>query len=70
MAFKLCKDSMEKNWFPNVDTIHNLLKGLQNNSKYRNAIEIFNLVRKKHPPYSIEELKTFQDILDIEKAFK
>ncbi|KAI0503989.1 hypothetical protein KFK09_014936 [Dendrobium nobile] len=68
VAFRLCKDSMQKNWFPNVDTIDNLLKGLVKISNKRSAREIFKLVSNKHPPYSIEELKDFQDILSSGKA--
>ncbi|KAK8968923.1 hypothetical protein KSP40_PGU003884 [Platanthera guangdongensis] len=52
MAFRLCKDCMGRNWFPNVDTIHSLLRGLQNISKDKNSAEIFKLVRKRKPSYS------------------
>ncbi|GJN15834.1 hypothetical protein PR202_gb02777 [Eleusine coracana subsp. coracana] len=44
LAFRLCKDSMEKNWFPSVDTIKQLLKGLMGISKDRNAKEIMKLL--------------------------
>ncbi|KAK8941224.1 Pentatricopeptide repeat-containing protein [Platanthera zijinensis] len=70
MAFRLCKDSMGRNWFPNVDTIHSLLKGLRNISKDKNSTEIFKLMRKRKPPYSVEELKAFEDLLGGDKAFK
>lgn len=68
VAFRLCKDSMQKYWFPNVDTINNLLKGLMKISKDRSAREIFKLITNKQPPYSIEKLKAFQDILSSDKA--
>ncbi|PKA50493.1 Pentatricopeptide repeat-containing protein [Apostasia shenzhenica] len=70
MAFRLCKYSMENNWFPNIDTINSLLKGLIKISKDRNAWEIFEFVREKKPPYPIEELKAFQDILSSCKSLK
>jgi pentatricopeptide repeat protein len=63
LAFRLCKDSMEKNWFPSVDTINRLLKGLMGISKDRNAKEIMKLVTGKKTPYSDDEMGVFRDIL-------
>lgn len=63
LAFRLCKDSMEKNWFPSVGTIDKLLKGLMSTSKDRNAREIMKLVKARIPSYSINEIKNFQGIL-------
>ncbi|XP_020592729.1 pentatricopeptide repeat-containing protein At1g80150, mitochondrial isoform X2 [Phalaenopsis equestris] len=49
--------------------VHYFCKGgLMKISKEGSAREIFKLVRKKQPPYSIEELKAFQDILFIGKT--
>jgi pentatricopeptide repeat protein len=68
LAFRLCKDSMEKNWFPSVDTIHHLLKGLMAIRKDRNAREIMKLVAERQPSYSDDEVKAFQDILSHGKT--
>lgn len=62
LAFGLCKDSMERNWFPSIDTVNALLKGLITNLKVRNARTIMRLVKGRMPPYSTDELKAFQDI--------
>ncbi|KAM0884445.1 hypothetical protein ACQ4PT_030971 [Festuca glaucescens] len=67
-AFRLCKDSMEKNWFPSVDTIHHLLQGLMKIRKDRNAREIMKLVTERQPSYSGDEVKAFQDILSRGKT--
>ncbi|XP_039120625.1 LOW QUALITY PROTEIN: pentatricopeptide repeat-containing protein At1g80150, mitochondrial [Dioscorea cayenensis subsp. rotundata] len=63
LAFRLCKDSMEKNWFPSMDTIHCLLKGLMEISKDRNAREIMKLIRGRVPPYSAGDLEAFTSIV-------
>ncbi|VAI73764.1 unnamed protein product [Triticum turgidum subsp. durum] len=68
LAFRLCKDSMEKNWFPSVDTIHNLLKGLMVIKKDRNAREIMKLVAERKPSFSVDDVKAFQDILSHGKT--
>lgn len=68
LAFRLCKDSMEKNWFPSVDTIHHLLQGLMKIRKDRNAREILKLVTERQPSYSADEVKAFQDILSHGKT--
>ncbi|RLM61901.1 pentatricopeptide repeat-containing protein [Panicum miliaceum] len=68
LAFRLCKDSMEKNWFPSADTIGQLLKGLMAISKDMNAIEIMKLVTGKKPSYSDDEMKVFKDILSHGKT--
>ncbi|KAL5975809.1 hypothetical protein ACLOJK_020137 [Asimina triloba] len=61
-AFRLCKDIMNKNWFPSIPSIFKLLEGLMKNSKDRNAREIMKLLRGRIPPYSADELNMFQDI--------
>lgn len=63
LAFRLCKDSMERSWFPSIDTIKQLLKGLIGISKDRNAKEIMKLVSGRKPSYSDDEIKAFRDIL-------
>ncbi|XP_077212383.1 tetratricopeptide repeat (TPR)-like superfamily protein [Tasmannia lanceolata] len=66
-AFRMCKDSMTRNWFPSVHSICKLLEVLMKNSKDRNAWEIIKLVRRRVPPYSVNELKAFEDILSRDK---
>ncbi|TKW11010.1 hypothetical protein SEVIR_6G206100v4 [Setaria viridis] len=68
LAFRFCKDSMEKNWFPSVDTINQLLKGLMAISKDRNAREIMKLVTGRKPSYSDDDIMVFKDILSHGKA--
>ncbi|KAF8758081.1 hypothetical protein HU200_010744 [Digitaria exilis] len=68
LAFRLCKDSMEKNWYPSVDTINQLLKGLMAISKDRNAREIMKLVTGRKPSYSDDEMKVFKEILSHGKT--
>jgi pentatricopeptide repeat protein len=63
LAFRLCKKSMERNWFPSVDTIKKLLKGLIAVSKDRNASDIMSLVIRRIPHYSSEEIMSFQEIM-------
>ncbi|WVZ92311.1 hypothetical protein U9M48_038388 [Paspalum notatum var. saurae] len=67
-AFRLCKGSMEKNWFPSVDTVNRLLKGLMAISKDRNARDIMKLVTERKPSYSDDEMKVFKDILSLGKT--
>ncbi|XP_043712040.1 pentatricopeptide repeat-containing protein At1g80150, mitochondrial-like [Telopea speciosissima] len=63
LAFRMCKDSMERNWFPNVDTIFKLLEGLQKKAEYRKARIIMMLVQRRKLPYSPDELGIFQSII-------
>ncbi|XP_058113125.1 pentatricopeptide repeat-containing protein At1g80150, mitochondrial [Magnolia sinica] len=65
-AFRLCIDSMSRNWFPSTDSICRLLEGLMKNSKDRNGREIMKLVRGRIPPYSADDLKTLQAIFSRE----
>ncbi|XP_068635677.1 pentatricopeptide repeat-containing protein At1g80150, mitochondrial-like [Aristolochia californica] len=69
LAFRLCKDSMVKNWFPSADTICKLFKGLMTISKDRNAKEIMMLVSGRVPPYSKDELTMFHAILSRKASF-
>ncbi|XP_042418800.1 pentatricopeptide repeat-containing protein At1g80150, mitochondrial-like [Zingiber officinale] len=61
-AFRLCKDSMERNWFPSVGTIDKLLKGLMSISKHQNAKEILKLVEARSS-YSSNEVKELENLL-------
>ncbi|XP_031498760.1 pentatricopeptide repeat-containing protein At1g80150, mitochondrial [Nymphaea colorata] len=64
LAFTLCKESMARNWFPNVNTIYKLLDGLASDPENGERVkEIIEMVRKRAPSYSVQELKAFQTYL-------
>ncbi|KAJ3677587.1 hypothetical protein LUZ60_003311 [Juncus effusus] len=67
LGFRLCKKSIEKNWYPSVDTIRKLMKGLMAVKKERNASEIMKLVVKRGKKYSIDELVVFRRILNCRR---
>ncbi|XP_026384267.1 pentatricopeptide repeat-containing protein At1g80150, mitochondrial-like [Papaver somniferum] len=56
-AFRMCKDSMGKNWFPSFVTIGKLLVGLLMSSKSRNANILMALVRERTPTFSKKEIE-------------
>ncbi|XP_042508089.1 pentatricopeptide repeat-containing protein At1g80150, mitochondrial-like [Macadamia integrifolia] len=63
LAFRISKDSMERNWFPSVHTLCKLLEGLWKKAEYRKARVIMILIQRRKPPYSTDELEVFQSIL-------
>lgn len=63
LAYTMCKDSMLKNWFPNVDTICMLLVGLKRNGKVQKATIIFTLAKSRKPPFSSSHLASMQTML-------
>ncbi|PQQ01003.1 pentatricopeptide repeat-containing protein [Prunus yedoensis var. nudiflora] len=63
LAYTMCKDCMQKNWYPNVDTIHTLLEGLKRGKQLGKAKAIMMLVRKRVPPFSSKQLGDLQTIL-------
>ncbi|CAJ1955090.1 unnamed protein product [Sphenostylis stenocarpa] len=63
LAYTMCKDSMTKNWFPDVYTICMLLEGLKGSDQIAKAIVIMTLVRKRIPPFASEYLASMQSIL-------
>ncbi|KAF5190531.1 Pentatricopeptide repeat-containing protein [Thalictrum thalictroides] len=69
LAYTFCKDSMHKNWFPNVDTVCMLLEGLLRNPKGKKAKVIMTLIQGRVPPYSVEEVRTFIHYLCKGKGF-
>ncbi|PIA65641.1 hypothetical protein AQUCO_00100862v1 [Aquilegia coerulea] len=69
LAYTFCKDSMHKNWFPNVDTICMLLEGLLRNPKGKKAKVIMTLIQGRVPPYSVEEVGTFVHYLCKGKGY-
>ncbi|GFS37205.1 tetratricopeptide repeat (TPR)-like superfamily protein [Actinidia rufa] len=56
MAYTMCKDSMTKNWFPNVDTICKLLEGLQMIGELRKASNVMALAKERVPPLTEDQL--------------
>ncbi|KAI3455337.1 hypothetical protein Pfo_012000 [Paulownia fortunei] len=66
LAYSMCKDSMQKNWFPSVHTINNLLAGLRKDGKLDRldkAKYIYNLALKRVPPFSAAQIETMKHIL-------
>ena len=60
LAFRLCRDSMKKGWFPSVPSIQSLLRGLTLVSVDQRAQEIMRLVRARVPPFTAGELKVLE----------
>ncbi|KAD3067488.1 hypothetical protein E3N88_35368 [Mikania micrantha] len=63
MAYSMCKNSMEKNWFPSVDSIYQLLQGLQSTGKISKSRFIITLVRKRVPSFSTKQLRIMESFL-------
>ncbi|KAK7261914.1 hypothetical protein RIF29_28238 [Crotalaria pallida] len=63
LAYTMCKDSMQNNWFPNVDTICLLLEGLKRNGQVQKARMIITLVEKRNPPFSSNHLTVMRSTL-------
>lgn len=63
LAYTMCKDSMRKNWFLNVDTIYTLLDGLKKNRQLDEAKVILTLARRRVPPFSSSQLSSLQSVL-------
>ncbi|CAH1439205.1 unnamed protein product [Lactuca virosa] len=57
MAYTMCKNSMEKNWFPSIISICQLLQGLQATGKIEKARFILSLVHKKVPSFSSNQME-------------
>ncbi|XP_071700882.1 pentatricopeptide repeat-containing protein At1g80150, mitochondrial-like [Rutidosis leptorrhynchoides] len=63
MAYTMCKNSMEKNWFPSINSIYKLLQGLQKSGKIDKARFIISLVHKKVPSFSSIQLGIMESYL-------
>ncbi|KAG8656285.1 pentatricopeptide repeat-containing protein At1g80150, mitochondrial [Manihot esculenta] len=63
LAYTMCKDCMRRNWFLNVDTIYALLEGLKKNRHFGKAKMIVTLAQRRVPPFSSNQLSSFQSIL-------
>ncbi|KAL3655482.1 hypothetical protein CASFOL_001268 [Castilleja foliolosa] len=65
LAYTMCKDSMQKNWFPSVHTINNLLEVLKKDGKVDKAKYIYSLAMKRKPRFSPAQIETMKSILSI-----
>ncbi|KAK3231449.1 hypothetical protein Dsin_003330 [Dipteronia sinensis] len=65
LACTMCKDSMKKNWYPNVDTIHALLEGLKKNKQLGKAKMIVALARQRVPPFPSNQLSSMQSVKEL-----
>lgn len=63
LAYTICKDSMRKNWFPSVETITALLKGLNKNGQISRAKAIIKLCKERVPPFSSSQMNAFKSIV-------
>ncbi|KAL2462718.1 Pentatricopeptide repeat-containing protein [Forsythia ovata] len=66
LAYTFCKDSMQKNWYPSVDTIYKLLEGLRKDGKLdklEKAKYIFLLAKKRVPPFSDDQISAMKSRL-------
>ncbi|KAK1440485.1 hypothetical protein QVD17_06312 [Tagetes erecta] len=64
MAYTMCKNSMEMNWFPSVDSIYQLLQGLQTTGKISKARFIISLVHKRIPSFPAKQLRIMESFLE------
>lgn len=62
LAYTMCKDSMQKNYFPSVHSVNNLLEGLRKVDKLDKAKYIYNLALKRIPPFPAAQIKTMKSI--------
>ncbi|XP_027124658.1 pentatricopeptide repeat-containing protein At1g80150, mitochondrial [Coffea arabica] len=63
LAYTMSKKSMEKNWFPSIDTILKLLEGLRKTGKIDKAKFVISLAKKRTPPFSAHQMNTMQSML-------
>ncbi|XP_022889694.1 pentatricopeptide repeat-containing protein At1g80150, mitochondrial-like isoform X1 [Olea europaea var. sylvestris] len=66
LAYTFCKDSMQKNWYPSVDSICKLLEGLRKDKKLdklEKAKYIFLLAQKRVPPFSSDQISAMKSTL-------
>ncbi|MFS7986593.1 putative tetratricopeptide-like helical domain superfamily [Helianthus anomalus] len=63
MAYTMCKNSMEKNWFPSVDSIYQLLQGLHTTGKIEKARFIISLLHKRVPSFSAKQLRIMESFM-------
>ncbi|OIT02106.1 PREDICTED: pentatricopeptide repeat-containing protein At1g80150, mitochondrial isoform X1 [Nicotiana attenuata] len=66
LAYSMCRDSMQKNWFPSLDSIKKLLEGLCKDGteeKMGKARFLIILAKKKIPPFSSDALNVMQSII-------
>ncbi|WJX70021.1 hypothetical protein P8452_54176 [Trifolium repens] len=67
-AYTMCRDSMRKNWFPNVGTVFMLLNGLKRFGKIGKAKAIVALAESRKPPFYSAYLASMQSMLSGNKT--
>ncbi|KAH6781468.1 Tetratricopeptide repeat superfamily protein [Perilla frutescens var. frutescens] len=66
LAYNMCNQSMQKNWFPSVGTIINLLEGLVRHrkiDKLDKAKHIYSLASNRKPPFNADQIETMKSIV-------
>ncbi|XP_059317196.1 pentatricopeptide repeat-containing protein At1g80150, mitochondrial [Lycium ferocissimum] len=66
LAYSMCRDIMQKNWFPSSDTIKRLLEGLSKDGTEENMAKarfLIRLAKKKTPPFSADTLDMMRSII-------
>ncbi|XP_047945920.1 pentatricopeptide repeat-containing protein At1g80150, mitochondrial-like isoform X2 [Salvia hispanica] len=66
MAYNMCKQSMENNWYPSVGTINNLIEGLVRDGKLEKldkAKHIYSLSLKRKPPFNPAQIELMKSIV-------
>ncbi|KAK7271170.1 hypothetical protein RJT34_26833 [Clitoria ternatea] len=63
VAYTMCKDSIWKNWWPDVNTICVLLQGLKGTGQISKGIVIITSAKKRVPPFSSAHLASMQSAL-------
>ncbi|XP_057780460.1 pentatricopeptide repeat-containing protein At1g80150, mitochondrial-like [Salvia miltiorrhiza] len=66
MAYNMCKQSMENNWYPSVDTINKLIDGLVRDGKLEKidkARHIYSLALKRKPPFNSAQIEFMKSLV-------
>ncbi|XP_057780443.1 pentatricopeptide repeat-containing protein At1g80150, mitochondrial-like [Salvia miltiorrhiza] len=66
MAYNMCKQSMENNWYPSVDTINKLIDGLVRDEKLEKidkARHIYSLALKRKPPFNSAQIEFMKSLV-------
>lgn len=66
MAYNMCKQSMDNNWFPSDGTINKLLEGLVRDGKIEKldmAKHIYSLAFKRKPPFNAAQIEFMKSIV-------
>ncbi|XP_023524622.1 pentatricopeptide repeat-containing protein At1g80150, mitochondrial-like [Cucurbita pepo subsp. pepo] len=63
LSYTMCKDAMNKNWFPNIDTLHSVLTALKKMGQPGKAQLILTLATKRVPPFTTSQLEALNTTL-------